>query len=76
MKSILKEYTHKDYRLFQKKGVEETNILHKFYENRWIGFVDIGMAMCIFLSAANLFTLSRDQNRNILKYMIWFSFGT
>ena len=39
---------YKDKRYFQKKGAGETNILQQFYENRWIGFVD--MAMCIFLN--------------------------
>ena len=44
----LKEYLHKDYLSFQKRGIGETNISNKFYENQWIDFVD--MAICIFLN--------------------------
>ena len=45
---FLQEYAHKEYLSFQRKGIGETNICNKFYENRWIGFVD--MAICIFLN--------------------------
>ena len=45
----LKEYAHKDYLSFEKKGFGETTFCNKFHENWW---VDFGyMAICIFLNS-------------------------
>ena len=46
-----------------------------FYENRWIGFVDMAIfyiSQCLTMVVAILKTLSRDQNRKIIIYRIWF----
>ena len=73
----LKEYAHKDYISFQKKGVGETNILQQILCNSVDRFCRYGYvynSQCLTMVAAILCTLSRDQNGNLLIYMIWFSF--
>ena len=65
----LKEYAHKEYLSFQKKGVGETNILQQFLwksVDRFCRYGHVYIFQRLTMGADILFTLSRDQNRKIL----------
>ena len=68
----LKEYTYKDYLLFQKKGVKETNILLQILcksVRRFSIYDHLYFSQCLAMGAPILLTLSFDQNRKLLIYV-------
>ena len=71
-----KEYTYKGYLLFQKKGVEETNILLQILlksARRFSIYDHLHFSQCLLMAAAILLTLSFDQ---IGKLLIYVGFGS
>ena len=55
--SFLKEYAHKDYLSFQKKGVGETNILQQFLwksVDRFRRYDHLYISQCLTMAAAIL----------------------
>ena len=63
----LKEYDHKNYLSFQKKGIEETNSLQQILwksVDRFCRYGHVYISECLTMAAAILFALSCDQNRN------------